>query len=424
MKDLALSAVIGVFQVVGSRSAQPNQLEAPDLGRLPLDWRGYALLLVGPLAIAVRRRFPASGLLATMAATSTYLVLGGSYGPVFISPVIMIFSAILYGQRLAAWLISAGFFLFVVVYATWLIPEPLGLFHHSAVAAYLLLTLTIAEFTRSRRERLAERKRVAEEETRRQASEERLSMARELHDVLAHNISLIHVQASTALHLLDDHPEQARTALATIKQASKDVLTEMRGVIGLLRDGAPRSPTAGMSRLRELIERSGLDVTLKVVGDARPLPTGIDRAGYRIVQESLTNVTRHVPGSAVDIQVTYGSRELTVIIDDDGTGRDSDATAKDPDATATGGGNGIPGMRERAAALGGSLSAGPRPDGGFRVIAVLPLSDLTPSPASGAPTSPVPPAGIPASDTPASGTPASDTPAGAADQVESVKEHN
>ncbi|WP_328855734.1 histidine kinase [Microbispora hainanensis] len=364
--DPVLPIIVGILQVFLSIGAQYGQLRNPDLGRVPLTWWGFGLLLVGPIAIALRRRAPVAVLVVTLTATSVYMLSDFAYGPVFLSPIIVICNAVVSGHRRAAWLSAGAFFLFVVAYATWLIPHRASLFHHTAVAAYLLLTLTVAEFYRMRRERLAERQRMAREAARRQASEERLTMAQELHDVLAHNISLIHVQASTALHILDDHPEQARTALATIKQASKDVLTEMRGVLSLLREGAPRSPTAGMANLADLIERSGLPVDLEVTGQERPLPAGIDRAGYRIVQESLTNVSRHAPGSRVTVRVAYGPEELTVVIEDDGAG-----TARAE--AGLGGGNGIPGMRERAAALGGSLAAGPRPGGGFRVEARLPL---------------------------------------------------
>ncbi|MFF4775551.1 sensor histidine kinase [Microtetraspora fusca] len=363
---LPLAVAVAVVQTLGSHAVERVQVTAERLGRLPLDWRGYVLLLIGPLAIAVCRRFPVPALLATLAATWAYLLLDFPYGPVFVSPVVMLFWVVVSGHRLAAWLSGGTTFLFFVVYSTWLIPEPQGWFHHTAVAAFLLLTLTVAEFSRARRGRQVERERVEAEEARRQASEERLSMAQELHDVLAHNISLIHVQASTALHLIDDHPEQARTALATIKQASKDVLTEMRGVLSVLRDGAPRSPTAGMDRLDDLVQHSGLRVAVTIDGEVRPLPAGVNRAGYRIVQESLTNITRHAPGSRVALRVTYGPRELAILVEDDGTG----AAKAVP---GLGGGNGIPGMRERAAALGGALTAGPRPEGGFRVAATLPL---------------------------------------------------
>ncbi|WP_239108325.1 sensor histidine kinase [Microbispora siamensis] len=368
--DPVLPVIVGFLQVFLTMGAQYWQLRNPDLGRAPLTWWGYALLLVGPLALALRRRAPVAALVVTLIATSVYLLLDFAYGPVFLSQIIVVFNAVMSGHRRTAWLSSGAFFLFVIAYATWFIPHRASLFHHTAVAAYLLLTLTVAEFYRMRRERLAERERVAREEARRQASEERLTMAQELHDVLAHNISLIHVQASTALHILDDHPEQARTALSTIKQASKDVLTEMRGVLSLLRDGAPRSPIAGMAHLSDLAERSGLRVTLEVTGQERPLPAGIDRAGYRIVQESLTNVSRHAPGSRVTVRVAYAAEEVTVTIEDDGAG-----TARAE--AGLGSGNGIPGMRERAAALGGSLTAGPRPGGGFRVEARLPLPPST-----------------------------------------------
>ncbi|WP_310741461.1 sensor histidine kinase [Microbispora sp. H10670] len=379
--DPVLPVVVGIAQVFLTVAAQYWQLRNPDLGRVPLTWWGCLLLLVGPGAIALRRRAPVVALVVTLTATSVYMLFGYAYGPVFLSPIIVIVSAVGNGHRRAAWSASGAFFLFVVAYATWFIPHRAGLFHHTAVAAYLLLTLTVAEWHRVRRERLAERRRVAREEARRQASEERLTMAQELHDVLAHNISLIHVQASTALHLLDDHPEQARTALTAIKQASRDVLTEMRGVLSLLKDGAPRSPTAGMAHLDGLAAGSGLPVTVEVAGEPRPLPPGIDRAGYRIVQESLTNVSRHAPGSRVTINVAYAAEELRLVIEDDGAG-----TARA--VAGLGGGNGIPGMRERAAALGGSLSAGPRPGGGFRVAARLPLP---PAPTPPTPLLSVPP---------------------------------
>jgi signal transduction histidine kinase len=236
--------------------------------------------------------------------------------------------------------------------------------------------LTGAELVRMRSAQLAERARTRAEEARRQASEERLRMARELHDVLAHNISMINVQAGVALHLMDDDPQQARTALSAIKEASKEALTEMRSVIGALRaqgETAPRSPTAGLSRLEELLDRArnaGLPVTAKTEGDQRPLPAGTDLAAYRIVQESLTNVSRHAgPGPVTaEVRIAYGEHEISVQVDDDGRG----VSLLDDHA---GTGSGIRGMRERATALGGSFTAGPRPGGGFRVRATLPIAD-------------------------------------------------
>lgn len=352
------AAVVQVVASIGAQWAQPD--------RVVLDWRGYLLLLVGPAMILVLRRRPIVAMAVTLPATWLFLLFGFVYGPVFLTPIIMIVYTLVSGHRRPAWAWGMATLLFMIIYTTWLVGgPPRGVYHNLAVAAFLFLVLMFAEWMRAFRERRTEKAEKAAEEERRQASEERLSMAQELHDVLAHNISLIHVQASTALHLIESHPEQARSALSTIKTASKDVLSEMRGVLDVLREGAPRNPTAGLDRLDDLAERSCLDVKLTRTGDVRPVPHGPDRAAYRIVQESLTNVTRHAPGSGVTVELDYRARELAVTITDDGAGR--------PDAvTDLGGGNGIPGMRERASALGGSLTAGPF-DGGFRVAATLPI---------------------------------------------------
>ncbi|MFF4990955.1 sensor histidine kinase [Streptosporangium saharense] len=366
-----LPLLVAVVQVAGSTGAQWNQVHNSGLMRVPLDAVGYALLVAGPLALAVRHRNPVLCLAVTQVVTWAYVVLGYSYGPVFASPVIAIYSAVSSGHRRAAWLTGGLMYAFFSVYASWFANLPIPSWYHNlAVAAFVGVVLAAGEYTGARRERLAERKRVAAEESRRQASEERLTMAQELHDVLAHNISLIHVQASTALHLIDDHPEQARTALTTIKHASKDVLTEMRSVISVLREGAPRSPTAGLDRLDELTgraEHGGLTIERKVEGRVRPLPPGTERAGYRIVQEALTNAARHAPGSTVTVLLRYGSRELLIrVTDTGGVGA----------AESLGGGNGIPGMRERASALGGTLTAGMH-GRGFRVEARLPIPEET-----------------------------------------------
>jgi len=251
-------------------------------------------------------------------------------------------------------------------------PSP-SLAHALALAAWLLVLLAGAEIARSRRERAYELAHTRAEEARHRASQERLRIARELHDVLAHNISLINVQAGVALHLMDEQPEQARTALTAIKQASNEALGELRSVLDILREGheaPPRSPTSGLARLDELVaktEAAGLRVTTRVDGSPRPLPQRVDLAAFRIVQEALTNVTRHAGEASATISIDYGERDLTVQVEDDGRGRASDMT--------TGAGKGIAGMRERAAALDGELEAGPLDDGGFRVRARLPLGD-------------------------------------------------
>lgn len=360
--DPYLALIVAVAQMVIAKGASWGQRFV----REPLDPYAYALLLIGPLAILAHRRFPLLSTAVALAACDLYLIGGYAYGPSFISPGVLLFLLVVRGRRLTAWFMAAMTLLSFLCYAWWVGNR--DVFHNVWILTVILLLMVVAELIRIVKERRAERERVAEEEARRQASEERLTMAQELHDVLAHNISLIHVQASTALHLIDANPEQARSALATIKTASKEVLGEMRSVLNVLREGAPRSPTAGLDRLDDLIERSGLPVKLKRVG-SRPLPSQVERAAYRIVQESLTNAARHAPGAEVSVRLEYGERELAVLVSDSGA-------TKPAVLSESGSGNGIPGMRERASALGGTLVAGPS-DGGFQVEARLPLPEET-----------------------------------------------
>jgi signal transduction histidine kinase len=182
------------------------------------------------------------------------------------------------------------------------------------------------------------------------------------------------VQSGVALHLNEQLPEQALSSLSAIKQASKEALAELRSVLEILRqegEPAPRSPTLTLARLDELVSQAaaaGLEVQTEVEGDVRPLPFGVDVAAFRIVQEALTNVTRHAGPATATVRVSYGERDLTVEVDDDGRGP--------PAANRDGGGKGIVGMRERVVTLGGDLEAGPGPGGGFRVRARLPLDGV------------------------------------------------
>jgi signal transduction histidine kinase len=234
-----------------------------------------------------------------------------------------------------------------------------------------------AEIARVRAERARDATRSRREEARRRASEERLQVARELHDTVAHNLSLIHVHANVARHLIDEHPEQTHVALDAIKIASKEALDELRSVLELLRgpgEAAPRAPTAGLGRLDELIGRTraaGLPVYALTEGARIALPAAVDVAAFRIVQEALTNATRHAPGAATSVRIAYHPDELLVQIDNEPCGVNANGHADGDE----GGGNGIAGMRERAMVLGGDLDAGPRGDGGFRVLARLPLAE-------------------------------------------------
>jgi signal transduction histidine kinase len=309
-----------------------------------------------------------------LGATLTYWLVDYPRGPIFLSLIVAFVTAVMAGKRVASITsLVIGYTSFV--YLGYLIgkePAP-DLAKSLGLAAWLLVLFTVAEVARGRRERSIEAARMRTEEARRRAGEERLRIARELHDVLAHNISLINVQAGVALHLIDERPEQARTALAAIKQASNEALGELRSVLDVLRhsdEEPPRSPTSGMARLDDLVAGTagaGFRVTKRIEGRPRPLPAEVDLATFRIVQEALTNVTRHTGGAKAEVRIKYGRRYLTVQVDDDGPG-----TGSNP---APGAGKGIRGMRERAEALGGELEAGPRPGGGFRIRARLPLEE-------------------------------------------------
>jgi signal transduction histidine kinase len=302
--------------------------------------------------------------------TVLFYALGYPFGPVWLALLVAFWTAVTGGQRLAAWLTAAlaipAYVGLTVLFDRAAVPTAVGLVAH---LGWLLVVLAGAEVVRIRREKLQEAARTRAEEDRRRAGEERMRIARELHDVLAHNISLINVQAGVALHLMDEQPGQSRSALEAIKQASNDALHELRSVLDILRQGgdAPRSPTSGLDSLDGLVANAaaaGLEVRIRVEGTPRPLPAGVDLAAFRIVQEALTNVTRHAGPATATVLVAYGDDGLTVQVDDDGKGVGSGNGRL---------GNGIRGMRERAAALGGELAAGPRPGGGFRVRARLPL---------------------------------------------------
>jgi signal transduction histidine kinase len=360
-----LPLLIAVVQIGGTYFASKRQPERADFDALAL-----ALLAAGPVALVWRKLYPRSVLGLVLATTLAYFHLDYPRGPIFFSLIVAFFSAVMAGKR--AFAVGgvvvgyAGFLWLGYLLGT---SDPPPLDAALGLGAWLIVLVTIAEVGRARRERAHEYARTRAEEAKRRASEERLRIARELHDVLAHNISLINVQAGVALHLMDQQPGQARSALSAIKQASNDALGELRSVLDILRQGdeASLTPTSRLAHLDDLVSKaaaSGLKVGARTEGDPRPLPAGTDLAAFRIVQEALTNVTRHAGAARADVVIAYGS-DLVVRVEDDGLGEKT--------ATDAGGGNGIAGMRERAAALGGSLEAGPMEGGGWRVEARLPL---------------------------------------------------
>jgi signal transduction histidine kinase len=296
-------------------------------------------------------------------------------GPVFLPLIVALAHVVNTGhRRVAVGSLLAGFVLFPwlgVVLGTTANPEVGGLI---GLGAWFVALFSVLEVLRSRRERAREAQQSRMDALHRQATEERLRIARELHDAVAHNMSLISIQAGVALHLFDDQPDQARDALATIKQSSKEALVELRSILGVLRqvdEDAPRAPTPSLTRLDELVARSnaaGLDVQIDLEGTMEHLPRSVDLAAYRIIQESLTNVARHAGRPEAVVRVRIDGHAVTVEVLDEGSG----ARAV-PDLPS--GGNGIAGMRERAVSVGGSLEAGPRPGRGFAVRAHLPIEE-------------------------------------------------
>ncbi len=215
--------------------------------------------------------------------------------------------------------------------------------------------------------------RSRQDEGRRGTTEERLQIARDLHDVVSHGFATISVQAGVALHVLQERPEQVTEALHAIRSASTEALSELRAILDMLREGESGRPSSvtGLGRVDVLIETTnaaGVTTSLRVVGSPRQLPVAVDETAYRIIQESLTNVMRHAAATSASVTVVYDRERLIVEIEND--------ELLEPIAVSSrseGTGNGILGMRERAREIGGELEAGPLPGGGFRVCARLPV---------------------------------------------------
>ncbi|WP_159541236.1 sensor histidine kinase [Aeromicrobium sp. 9AM] len=353
-----------IFQVAGTVGANRNQT-----GHRALDALAIVIAALGPPSLLLVRRWPRQVLWFVVAITVVYLLRDYAYGPVLASLAIATIGTVVRGHRVAAWLGLGTVVVAVIAVQRPMYDREWSWSWLSGVAAWSLLVVAVAEVVRVRRERISASRQARDEASRRQANEERLQIARELHDVVAHHISLINVQAGVALHIVDRKPEQAQTALEAIKDASKEALVELRSLVGILRDvddEAPRKPTGTLASLDDLVERSGhagLQVRKTVRGDVRPLPSSVELAALRIVQEAITNVVRHAGATNADIALAYDAEELTVTVEDDGHGF----------VPGDAGGTGIVGMRERAETLGGTLEVGRGSTGGTRVHASLPL---------------------------------------------------
>jgi signal transduction histidine kinase len=353
---------LALLQVFGTFGAAHGQLEA----RSP-DALAIALALVGPLALLVipgRTRM----LLVTIAgATFVYVALGYPYGPVFASFAAAVAIAVTRGLRAEAWAAVAAA-LGLAVFARIVIrDEGWSWAWFAGVCAWSLIVVGVGELVRLNRARVIEAGRARAELRRREAGEERLRIARELHDVVAHHMSLIHVQAGVALHVLDRKPEQVETALTTIKDASKEALTELRALIGVLRaegEAAPVAPAASLGNLDELASRTsqaGTTTTVERPDDLSPVPHPVSAAAYRIAQEAITNVVRHSGATKATITVRFDDSGLHLTVQDNGRGMNGAAE-----------GTGLRGMCERASAFGGHVAIADGPNGGTIVRADFP----------------------------------------------------
>ncbi|PZG21760.1 sensor histidine kinase [Nonomuraea aridisoli] len=368
--DGALAAVVAVLLAV-------TVLAIPGAGALDL-----AAVLVGAASLVAWRRAP---LVSLLVATPCMLVLAVRVepGPPAAFPVLLAVFAVVRAGHLLPAALAGAVFLGASLAGNLAAAAPgrdpqeilqdttllLGWFVAAGVAG--TVSRHRQAYLEQVEQRALEAERTREEAARRRAGEERLRIARELHDSLTHSISVIKVQAGVAVHLARKRGDEVPTALLAIQEASGDAMRELRATLEVLRD--PEDPGAdhgsGLDRLGDLVKRArsaGLPATVTVCGERRELPAEVDRAAYRIVQEALTNVTRHAGGGAASVRIDYGGAELVVQVDDDGL-----ATPGEPHVP----GVGLTGMRERVTALGGRLLAGPRPEGGFSVRAELPLGD-------------------------------------------------
>lgn len=372
LSRLPAAALDGALALaVGAVTTGTELLAAERSGVQPLA-ASFATLLCAAASLAVASRFPAVTALAVGVATPLYYMLG----PVDNGTAWLAFAAgslrlAADGHRLWAY---TGVGLALALFASGeLVNAELG--RSLAVLGWVLAVVAACETILGRRDylreaqhRAAEAERSRDEEGRRRATEERMRIARELHDIVAHNISLVNVQANAAAHQTD--PQRAHAALETIRKASTETLREARRTLSVLNrageETMPRTATPSLDQLTELADRftaAGLPVTVETTGREVPLPESVGLVAYRVVQEALTNALRHAAARSARVSVRYGPARLRVSVDDDGRGPAPGAVE----------GSGLRGMRERAAALDGSLSATPRSGGGFRVVLLLPL---------------------------------------------------
>ncbi|MBP2705123.1 sensor histidine kinase [Microbispora sp. RL4-1S] len=371
----ALAAGVAVLLVAGAL--------APAV-RGTVGLPGYLAMAGGSLALLATRRTPVAALTVATACMLAYTLSVPAQTSSAFPVLITVYAVAVTGRTVVAAGGSGVFLLgaLLIQLADPGVRPPGEIVDRTGLLVGWFVAANIAgTVTRQRRahlehaeQRALDAERTREETALRRAGEERLRIARELHDSLTHTISIVKVQAGVAVHLSRKRGEDVPPALLAIEEASGEAMRELRATLELLRDPGEQ-PETRVDRLGELVERArsvGVRATLSTGGAVRPLPPEVDWAAYRIVQESLTNVARHAPGSQATVRVAYEPDALVVRVDDDGR------RASVVSEFATGGshrpGVGLTGMRERVSALGGQLLAGPRPEGGFAVRAELPLT--------------------------------------------------
>jgi signal transduction histidine kinase len=329
-----------------------------------LDAAAFLLVALGCLPLVLRRVRPMWTLAGTTAAAAVYVAAGYAYGPILIALFVALYTAasISASARPVAGAVAVA----LAAVGVRLALDPGEVTGASLIpyASWLVVPWSLGTVVRLRRDAAVRTRREVAADA---ATEERLRVAREVHDVAGHGLAVIAMQAGVALHVLDRRPEQARVALEQIRIASREALDGLRATLEVVAaEPDRRVRTVGLGELDGLLDRmrqAGLAVELAVSGERRPLPADADLAAYRILQESLTNVLRHAGASSATVSLAYTPDSLAVEIVDDGTSA----------SPAPGGGRGIAGMRDRAAAAGGRLEAGPRPGGGFAVRASIPV---------------------------------------------------
>ncbi len=349
-------------------------------------WPGYLLTGIACAALMWARSHPRATAVVTIACATALAALGYTLSPLLLAPtmIALFFVALRASQKTAyAYTVAA----IAILVCTALIASPHGDLALETVgtAAWLLLPVALgitarlrAAYLEAANARAEYAERTREEEARRRVADERMRIARELHDVTAHHLALANAQVGTVIYLMDTEPGTARTMAGDLNATIVAALEELKATVGLLRQAddpeSPLEPAPGLAQLPGLADSfgsAGLTVTITTEGEPQPLPPGTDLTAYRIIQEALTNVTKHAATSEAQVRLGYAGDRLGITVS-------NDSSAPPPAATAAGPGYGLIGMRERALSVGGRLRAGHRPAGGFEVATELPLHPSRP----------------------------------------------